>query len=437
MLGTLNRRLLEFIAASPSPFHTVDTVSALLEQDGFTPLSAAAAWQMQPSGRYYFTVNGSSLIALRIPEGMPAGFLMTAVHSDSPTFKMKEHPQSTAAGSAYVQLQTERYGGMILSSWLDRPLGVAGRVLVEEQGRIVSHLVHLDQDLAIIPNVAIHMNHATNDGFKYNPAVDMLPLYSAGADAPSLLALAAENADVAEKDILGHDLYLTCRCRGTVAGSNGSLLLAPRLDDLSCAFGCLEGFLNADSSDAITVYGIFDNEETGSETKQGAASTLLRDTLRRTAFALGMDEEGYQRLLSTSFLVSADNAHAKHPNHPELSDPQNFPVLNGGIVIKYNANQRYTTDGVSAALIRSICRMAEVPVQVFANRSDMLGGSTLGSIANTHVPIRTVDIGLAQLAMHSAYETMGSADLPYLVEAMTTLYSKTLHMETDGSLYWA
>ena len=437
MLGTLNRRLLEFIAASPSPFHTVDTVSALLEQDGFTPLSAAAPWQLQPGGRYYFTVNGSSLIALHIPEGTPSGFLISASHSDSPTFKLKEHPQSPAAGNAYVQLQTERYGGMLMASWLDRPLGVAGRVLVEEQGRIVSHLVHLDQDLAVIPSVAIHMNRAANDGFKYNPAVDTLPLYAVGTDVPSLLTLAAENADVVEKDILGHDLYLTCRNRGTVAGSNGSLLLAPRLDDLSCAFGCLEGFLNADSSDTITVYCLFDNEETGSESKQGAASTLLRDTLRRAAFALGMDEAGYQRLLATSFLVSADNAHAKHPNHPELSDPQNAPVLNGGIVIKYNANQRYTTDGVSAALMRSICRMAEVPVQAFANRSDMLGGSTLGSIANTHVPVRTVDIGLAQLAMHSCYETMGSADLPYLVEAMTTLYSKSLHMEGDGSLYWA
>ncbi len=436
MLGTLNRRLLEFIAASPSPFHTVDTVSALLEQDGFTPLSAAAPWQLQPGGRYYFTVNGSSLITLRIPEGAPTGFTMSAAHSDSPTFKLKEHPQSTAAGNTYVQLQTERYGGMLMASWLDRPLGVAGRVLVEKQGRIVSRLVHLDQDLAVIPSVAIHMNRAANDGFKYNAAVDTLPLYGVGGDAPSLLALAAENAGVEESDIVGHDLYLTCRSRGTVAGGDDSLLLAPRLDDLGCAFGCLEGFLNADSSDAINVYCLFDNEETGSESKQGAASTLLRDTLRRTAFALGMDEEGYQRLLATSFLVSADNAHAKHPNHPELSDPQNTPVLNGGVVIKYNANQRYTTDGVSAALMRSICRMAEVPVQVFANRSDMAGGSTLGSIANTHVPVRTVDIGLAQLAMHSAYETMGSADLPYLVEAMTTLYGKSLRVDNDGGLYW-
>ncbi len=437
MLGTLNRRLLEFITASPSPFHTVATVSALLEQDGFVPLSAAAPWQLQPGGRYYFTVNDSSLIALHIPDGTPTGFTMSASHCDSPTFKLKAHPQSSAAGNAYVQLQTEPYGGMLMSTWLDRPLGVAGRVLVEEQGRIVSRLVHLDQDLAVIPSVAIHMNRSVNDGFKYNAAVDTLPLYGVGSDAPSLLSMAAEVVGVTEKDILGHDLYLTCRSRGTVAGCNDSLLLSPRLDDLGCAFGCLEGFLNADSSDAITVYCLFDNEETGSASKQGAASTLLRDTLRRTVFALGMDEEGYQRLIANSFLVSADNAHAKHPNHPELADPQNAPVLNGGVVIKYNANQRYTTDGVSTALMRSICRMADVPVQVFANRSDMAGGSTLGSIANTHVPVRTVDIGLAQLAMHSAYETMGSADLPYLVEAMTTLYSKSLHVDNDGSLYWA
>ncbi len=436
MLGTLNRRLLEFIAASPSPFHTVDTVSALLEQDGFMRLCAAAPWQLQPGGRYYFTVNDSSLIALHLPEGTPTGFTMSAAHSDSPTFKLKEHPQSSAAAGAYVQLQTERYGGMLMGSWLDRPLGVAGRVLVEKGGRVISRLVHLDQDLAVIPSVAIHMNRSVNDGYAYNAAVDTLPLYGMGADAPSLLALAAEHAGVDEKEILGHDLFLTCRSHGTVAGSDASLLLSPRLDDLSCAFGCLEGFLNADSSTAITVYGLFDNEETGSESKQGAASTLLRDTLRRAAFSLGMDEEGYQRLLANSFLVSADNAHAKHPNHPELADPHNAPVLNGGIVLKYNANQRYTTDGVSAALMRTICRMAEVPVQVYANRSDMVGGSTLGSIANTHVPVRTVDIGLAQLAMHSAYETMGSADLPYLVDAMTTLYSKALCMDQEGGLSW-
>ena len=435
MQETLNRRMLEFISASPSPFHTVYTACALLQHAGFTPLPRNSAWHLEKGKSYYLTVNGSTLIALRIPSGTPEGFVMSASHSDSPTFKLKECPQHTAAGH-YLQLNVERYGGMLMAPWFDRPLGVAGRVLTEQDGRVTSHLVHIDQDLAVIPSVAIHMNRNANDGFKYNAAVDTQPLYAVGTDEPSLLSLAAQAAHVAEEDILGHDLYLTCRSRGSVAGANHELMIAPRLDDLACAFSCLQGFLNAAPSDAIGVYCLFDNEEVGSETKQGAASTLLRDTLRRTVFSLGYGEEDFQRFLASSFLVSADNAHARHPNHPVLCDSENTPYLNGGIVIKYNANQRYTTDGISAALMRSICLMANVPVQVYANRSDMAGGSTLGSIANTTVPVQTVDIGLAQLAMHSACETMGTTDLRYLVQAMTTLYSKSLHLCDDGSWCW-
>ena len=239
------------------------------------------------------------------------------------------------------------------------------------------------------------------------------------------LTIAGVNKDA----ILGHDLYLVCRDGGTTVGAKDEFISSPRLDDLGCAFGCLEGFLAADESDAVAVYCLFDNEEVGSSTRQGAASTLLQTALERIAAALDCDAA---RLLERSFLVSADNAHAIHPNHPELSDAHNAPVLNGGVVIKYNANQRYTTNGISAALFTQLCRDAGVSVQRYANRSDLPGGSTLGSIATTQTPMLAVDIGLGQLAMHSCYETMGSADYAQLVQAMTAFYSKSLATGSDS-----
>ena len=426
----MNQQLLQFIAAAPTAFHAVSQVSKHLEADGYTKLRSDAPWVLAAGGKYYLTANNSSLIAFRVPACEPSGFMITATHSDSPAFKLKPAPQHTAA--PYAQLNTERYGGMLLHSWLDRPLGIAGRVLVEENGRVVSRLIKPCDSSVVIPSVAIHLDRTANDGKKLNPAVDLLPLYGM-ADGTSFSAQLANWANAAEDNILGHDLYLFCQEEGTLWGANKAFVSAPRLDDLACVFGCLQGFLQAEENSAVNVLCVFDNEETGSETKQGAGSTLLRDTLRRIANALQCD---YDALLARSFMVSADNAHALHPNHPELSDRDNCPVLNGGVVIKYNANQRYTTDAVSAALLRMLCRKADVPVQTFANRSDMAGGSTLGSIANTHLPVRTVDIGLAQLAMHSAFETMGSADLKSLIKAMTAFYSTALDIADDGALYW-
>ena len=429
MTDQLNRQLLADLAASPTAFHAVATAAAKLDNAGFARVDAASDWALQGGGKYYFTVNDSTLIAFRLPQGMPTGFIITASHSDSPTFKLKANPQRTAAGR-YVQLNTERYGGMLLSTWFDRPLGIAGRLLVEEGGRIVSVPVYPQRDLAIIPSVAPHLNAEANNGFKVNPAVDTYPLFSTG-EGGDIIALLAREAGVAPESVLSHDLYLVCRDRGTTVGDQEQFLCSPRLDDLACAFGCLAGFLSAGDSEAAAVYCLFDNEEVGSSTKQGAASSVLRDTLRRIFHALGGGEAYWQRLLLSSFLVSADNAHARHPNHGELSDEQNCPYLNGGLVVKYNANQRYTTDGVSDALLGQLCRAAGVPLQRYANRSDLPGGSTLGSIATTQVPIRAVDIGLAQLAMHSCYETMGSEDYAHLVNAVTTLYSRSLH--TEGS----
>lgn len=423
-------RLLDFIQASPSCFHVVENFAGSLSALGYTELSESQSWELRHGGKYFVRRNGSSIIALRIPKGTPSGFMMAAAHSDSPTFKVKENPEKPS--DAYVQLSTEKYGGMLMATWFDRPLSVAGRIIVSEGDKLKTKLVNVDRDLLVIPSVAIHMNRSANDGMKYSAAVDTLPLYGTAEGAGSFLKLVAESVGVEKDSIVGTDLFLYCRGRGTHLGSDGELILSPKLDDLQCAFGCMEGFTASQESEAIPVCCVFDNEEVGSATKQGAASSLLRDTLRRICLSLGYGEERYRMLLAQSFLVSADNAHAKHPNHPEYSDALNCPVIGGGVVVKYNANQHYTTDGVSSAVFRSICAEAGVRVQSFANRSDMAGGSTLGSIANVLVPVKTVDIGLAQLAMHSAWETAGAQDFDDLCGLMTHYFSRSLHEDEDG-----
>ena len=415
----LSRELLDFIRRSPSCFHVVENLKNELLAAGYAELRESECWGIKPGGKYFVTRNGSSIIAFRVPEKVTGGFVMSASHSDSPSFKLKETAERRSAGC--TQLSTEGYGGMLMATWFDRPLSVAGRVFVREGGKMVQKLVDIDRDLLIIPSVAIHMNRGANEGTKLLANVDTLPLYG-GAEAGGIMPLAAASAGVAEDDILGKDLFLYCRTPGTVLGAEGEFIASPKLDDLECAFGCFRGFLAAEERGTIPVCCVFDNEEVGSATKQGAGSVFLRDTLRRIIRYLHMGEEDYQSMLARSFLVSADNAHAQHPNHPEYADRDNSPVLNGGVVVKFNANQRYTTDGRSAAIFRSICAEAGVPVQTFSNRSDLPGGSTLGSIANTSVPVCTVDIGMAQLAMHSAYETAGTADVGHLVRAMQGVY---------------
>ena len=425
---TVNAKLIDFIKQSPSSFHAVETVARRLEAEGYISLPECAAWTILPGGKYYVTRNQSSVIAFTVPTAAPRGFMMCASHSDSPTFKIKEHPESESAGM-YVKLNTERYGGMLCSTWLDRPLSVAGRVVVKSEGKIQSRTVCVDRDLLLIPNVAIHMMRGANDNMSYNANVDMFPLMGSTAVKGSFKKIIAEAAGVAAEDIIASDLYLYSRTAATVWGAENEFISSPRLDDLQCAFASLEGFLAADAKDSVPVLAVLDNEEVGSQTKQGAASTFLYDVLMRICSALGME---YLPAISRSFLVSADNAHAAHPNHPEFSDANHRPKMNGGIVIKHNANQRYTTDAVSQAIFASICEAADVPVQYFANRSDMAGGSTLGNIANTQVSLNTVDIGLAQLAMHSSYETAGAKDTEHLITALTRFYSSSLNVLADG-----
>ena len=416
------KALMAFLDHAHSVYHAADYIAQTLVEAGYAKLSEGEKWELIPGGKYYLTRGGTSVVAFRIPKAAPKGFLISASHCDRPTFKVKENGE---LAGAYTRVAVEKYGGMLMAPWLDRPLSVAGRVMVETPEGVESRLVDIDRDLLLIPNVAIHMNRSANDGYKWNPAVDTLPLLG-GKNAKGKLEKLLEKA--AGGKILGHDLYLYVRQKATVWGVDKEFISSAALDDLQCAWGCTQGFLAAGDSESIPVLCVFDSEEVGSSSVQGAASRLLEDTLSRISTGLGLDE---QILLANSFMVSADNAHALHPNHPELSDSSNAPVLGGGIVIKFNANLRYTTDGASAAVMRKICQKAKVPVQTYCNRADIPGGSTLGNISLAHVSVPSVDIGLAQLAMHSCYETAGVRDSLYLEDAMAAYYSTTLENK-DG-----
>ena len=426
----LAEKLIAFIRKSPTSFHAIETIEK--ELDGFTPLSEREAWHLQPGGKYYVTRNRSSIIAFTLPEGPFRAFQLIASHSDSPTFKIKENAE-VVVRDKYVQLDTERYGGMIMSTWFDRPLSVAGRVIVKDETGVHTVLVNLDRDMTVIPNVAIHMNREVNNGYKFNPAVDTFPLWGSQEAKNTFKAEIAKAAGVTEKDVLGADLFLYNRVPGTVWGVKGEYLSAPRLDDLECAFTSVEAFKAAKQGNHANVCCVFDNEEVGSTTTQGADSTFLNDTLRRIVLSMGGSEEDYYAALAGSFMLSADNAHAMHPNHPEYSDSQNMTFMNQGIVVKFNANQKYTTDAVSEAVFHAICEKAGVPVQHYANRSDLAGGGTLGNISGAHVSINTLDIGLAQLAMHSCYETAGVKDVDYMIRGMRAFYETEIECQSDGN----
>ena len=423
--------MLQFIQKSPTCFHAVAALKEMLEAEGYREWKETEAWSVEEGGKYYVVRNESSIIALQFPQKDGyKGFHMVASHSDSPSFKVKEAPEMLVE-KQYVKLNTEKYGGMILSTWLDRALSVAGRVVVQGEEGLQTRLVNIDKDLLVIPNVAIHMNREMNKGVEYNPQIDMLPLMagavsSEGEEDPkgNLLKMAAEEIGVEPEEILGHDLFLYVREPGRVLGANDEFVFSPRLDDLQCAYASMRAFLESTPEDYVNVCAVFDNEEVGSGTRQGADSTFLEDVLARCCEAAGMTKGEYCRLVAGSFLISADNAHAVHPNHPEKADPTNRPYLNGGPVIKYHGSQKYTSDAVTSAKMKSLCKKAGVPCQTFANRSDSVGGSTLGNISTAHVSVASVDIGLPQLAMHSAVETAGVMDTWYCVEALKEFYNE-------------
>lgn len=426
------QELFDFIQQSPSCFHVIENVKKQLTEQGFEELCENKNWQIKEGGKYFVTRNLSSVIAFKVPTKNFKCFHIVASHSDSPTFKIKDHPEQVVK-EKYVQLNTERYGGMIYSTWFDRPLSIAGRALVKTETGVATKLLNIDRDLLVIPNLAVHMDRTVNDGMKYNPQVNLLPLYGDAASKDTFNKLVAEACGTAEENIISTDLFLYNRTAPTVWGAHNEYMSCAKLDDLECAFSSLKAFLKGENSQSVSVCAIFDNEEVGSSTKQGANSTFMYDILHRINENLGRTEEQYHTAVASSFMLSADNAHALHPNHPAISDPTNPVYLNEGIVIKHNANQKYTTDAVSSAIFQKMCEEKNVPYQHFVNRSDVAGGSTLGNIANTHVSLNTVDIGMAQLAMHSSYETAGVLDLDYMIAGMEAFYNSAVVAQCDGA----
>ena len=427
------QKLFRFLDESPTCYHAAANAKAALTAAGAVELRESEQWKLEKGTLYVVERGDSALVAFRVPEGPFHGFLMAAAHSDSPTFKVRETAEAASAGNT-LRLSVEPYGGGVWRGWLDRPLSVAGRVVIRQGDRLMSRLVNIDRDLLVIPGVAIHMDRSVNKGAELNPAVDLLPLLGCGKEPGAFRKLIAEAAGVREEHLLSTELFLYPRTKAVQTGLNGEFIVSPRLDDLQCVFGCLEGFLAAKPGGSLPVLAVFNNEEVGSNTRQGADSTFLTDVLERIAHGCGLDSDAWKAAIANSFMVSADNAHAIHPAHPEYADKGEFPVLGGGIVIKYNANQRYTTDAVSGAVFQAICQEAGVPVQRYSNRADLPGGSTLGNISTAHLSVPTVDIGLPQLAMHSVCETAGAADTDLLVKAMTAYFSRDLHRDRDGGI---
>lgn len=430
-----NRELMAFLEASPTQFHAVKSIAELLQGKGFRELNESDAWTLAEGDKCYVIRNGSSIVAFKVGSADAGeGFKITASHSDSPTFKIKENAEVEARGGI-TKLNTEGYGGMLCATWLDRPLGIAGRVIVRDGSSYHTKLMRSSSDVALIPSLAIHMDKDANNGHAYNKQIDMLPMVAiSGEKKFCIKEYVASELGIEADTICGTDLYLYNRMKPSVWGANGEFISGQKLDDLQSAYASLKAFADTPCTAGINVYTCFDNEEVGSGTKQGADSTMLRDVLVRVNRALGGDEADLMRRIASSFMVSCDNAHAVHPNFPEKSDQTNCCYLNGGVVIKSHAGQKYTSDGMSIAVFKGICEAAGVPVQYFANRSDMAGGSTLGNIAMAHVSMNAVDVGLPQLAMHSSYETAGAADTEYMVTALKQFYSTRIVSGGNGTI---
>lgn len=428
------KELMDFLDHSLTCYHAVRRVEEKLSDAGFIRLSERTAWELESGRGYYVTRNDSSVIAFRVPACSVKeikGFHMFAAHSDSPAFKLKESPEMTKEGM-YVSLNVEKYGGMILSSWLDRPLTIAGRVCVEENGEIVSYLAKLKDNTCLIPSLAIHLNRDMNNGIALNPQTDLQPLFmmkpQEGNEASYIRRMLADavnsryQKNFTAEDILASDLFAENSQRAALAGAQEEFIMSARFDDLACVFAGMEAMLATKAARYINVLAIFDNEEVGSLTRQGADSTLLRDTLEHICDGLGAGQALYRIWRADSFLLSADNAHACHPNQGEKSDPINKPYLNGGIVLKYHGGQKYATDAYSAAVVKKLCKEQDIPCQIYANRSDIAGGSTLGNLLMAQVSVPAADIGLPQLAMHSAYETGGVKDIAYMEALAKAFY---------------
>lgn len=427
----LAQELVDFIGASPSSFHAIENIKNILLENGFINLCPAEEWKVEKEGKYFITKNNSSIFAFVLGTGNHAedGFKIVSAHSDSPTFRIKPNSEMTVEGK-YLKLNTEVYGGPILYTWFDRPLSIAGRVIVKGDNplRHETRLLNIDRPILFIPHLAYHFNRDVNDkGNPLSKQKDMLPVIQTINDEFEkenfLIKLIAKELDVDIENVLDFDLTLYEFEKGRLIGLNEEFISCGKLDDLAMAHGGLSALLDSKDCKATKVLAIFDNEECGSGTKQGAGSPVLKNMIVRLILACGGSMQDYFRALHHSFMISADMAHALHPNYTEKHDPTNHPIMNGGPVIKIHANQKYITDADSSAVFMNICKKAGVPCQKYVNHSDMVGGSTLGNILLSQMDIRGVDIGNPMWGMHSVRETGGVLDQTYVVKAFKEFYN--------------
>lgn len=428
-MDKIEKGLMSFIDKTPNAYYCVENVKKILEKNGFKELKENESWEKVSNGGKRFVVrNDSSIIAFDAGDftSVEDGFNIVAVHGDSPAFTIKKNPDMF--DGMYLKLNTNSYGGMINYTWFDRPLSLAGRVISKENGNLSKELINIDRDLLVIPSQAVHINREVNESAVFNRQNDMIPVMSL-TNSKVLNEVIREELvknNVKIDKIYDYDLYVYNRDKAKQIGLNNDMIMAPRLDDLGSVYPALQAFIDSENKDTINVLAIFNNEEIGSLTQQGADSSFLKDVLSRIADAKTMD---FNEALANSFMISADNAHASHPNAASKSDPTNKVELNKGVVIKHNTN--YTTDGLSSAVFKMLCEEANVPYQDFECRSDMRCGATLGGISNSHVSIDSVDIGLPQLAMHSANETMGSKDVMHMYDSLHEFYNSKIEKNNN------
>lgn len=422
----MKEKLFTFLNESPTAFHAVENIRKQLLAAGFEELMEAQTWTLQQNKRYFVTRNGSSILAFTTPTTFTS-VQVVATHLDSPTFKIKDN--GVIIDHQQIKLNVEKYGGMIASTWFDRPLSIAGRVMIETEFGLQQQVVKVDKDIAMIPNAAIHLNRSINEGHKYNIQKELLPMVGQGEDFNLYNYL--ENECQLNGKIIAADLYLYNRQTAISWGVNEEYIASSRIDNLECTFAVLESIMQSYNDTVLNIAVMFDNEEVGSRTKQGADSSFLEQTLVRIKECFYLSEQEYMAMLAKGFMISADNAHAYHPNFGELHDITNQPLINQGIVVKHSANQAYTTDAVAASIFRSLCKRVGIPVQDFYNNSNTIGGSTLGNISTSHVSLNSVDIGLPQWAMHSTYEVAGSKDFFDLIEVLTYFYNNEVTIKNN------
>ena len=434
MKNQLNDELIAFLNESHNEYLAANAIRNILSKSGFKEIKENEAWNLKENSKYFFLRNGNSLVAFVTPYRLNKSdfyYKIISSHLDSPALKLKENP--AVCTNFYEKWKVEVYGGLINSTYVDRPLGLAGRLIVKTKNGLETRIVDTKKAVAIIPNVAIHQNRNINNGFIYNPQVDLLPIVGTSEKAHYFDEIISSFLKD-DEELVSYDLYLYNFDRAQYVGFNDDLICGQKEDDLSSAFLSLKALIDSETNyneSGIKIAAFFNNEETGSLSFSGADSDLLKSTLRRIALSFNVKEGEYFAAIKKSFVLSADNGHAIHPNHPEMSDDKNLCILNKGILLKFNSNMAYTSDAFTSAFIKTLCKENKIPYQVFFNRSDVRGGSTLGNISISQESILTADIGMPQLAMHSSFETIGSEDTKHMFNLMSSFYKTVFKIDND------